>query len=168
MTRPIPRDPAFHAVTRDPEETMGLAFRLGERLAGGEIIGLYGKLGSGKTCFTRGLARGLGVPGDVPVTSPTYTLVNEYQGRLRLIHADLYRLSGPHALEEIGFFDLTGADAVAAVEWAEMSTGPGFSPDLRVILARDGESQRRVSLVPAGQAMRDLVEHILAGGPTRI
>ncbi|MBU2490756.1 MAG: tRNA (adenosine(37)-N6)-threonylcarbamoyltransferase complex ATPase subunit type 1 TsaE [Proteobacteria bacterium] len=158
----------YKAITQDPAQTMHLAFRLGERLPGGSIMGLYGVLGSGKTCFVRGLARGLGVPEDVPVVSPTYTLMNEYPGRLRLVHADLYRLSGPYALEEIGFWDLVGPDSVAAVEWADLAGEPGFSPDLLVAISVTGETRRQVSLLPSGQAMRDLVEDILSGGPPRL
>jgi len=105
-------------VTRSAEETFALARNIGEQLNGGEVFLLTGDLGAGKTVFAKGLAAGLGIdPGDV--TSPTFTLVNSHEGRLRFYHIDLYRLdAGAHqglGLEEI--FD--DQAAVTAVEWAE-------------------------------------------------
>jgi len=104
--------------THSPEETLALARRIGEQLRGGEIFLLRGDLGSGKTVFAKGLASGLGIePADV--TSPTFTLVNAHEGRLRFFHIDLYRLdAGAHqalGLEEI--FD--DEKAVTVIEWAE-------------------------------------------------
>ncbi|MBW1990402.1 MAG: tRNA (adenosine(37)-N6)-threonylcarbamoyltransferase complex ATPase subunit type 1 TsaE [Deltaproteobacteria bacterium] len=156
-----------YVITRSPDQTISLARSMGMRLSGGEVIGLCGELGGGKTCFVQGLARGLDVPDHVAVTSPTYTLVNEYPGRLLLVHADLYRLSGPHALEEIGFFDLAGPGTVAAVEWAERAQGPDFSPDLLVGFTILGDTSRRISLYARGQSMHDLVEDILFRKPER-
>jgi tRNA threonylcarbamoyladenosine biosynthesis protein TsaE len=105
-------------ITRSADETLELATRIGKTLKGGEVFLLKGDLGAGKTVFAKGLAAGLGIdPTDV--TSPTFTLVNSHQGRLRLYHIDLYRLDiGAHqrlGLEEI-FDDATG---VSVIEWAE-------------------------------------------------
>jgi tRNA threonylcarbamoyladenosine biosynthesis protein TsaE len=105
-------------ITHSAEETFGLARSIGEQLTGGEVFLLKGDLGAGKTVFAKGLAAGLGInPTDV--TSPTFTLVNAHEGRLRLYHIDLYRLdAGAHqglGLEEI--FD--DDNAVTAIEWAE-------------------------------------------------
>jgi tRNA threonylcarbamoyladenosine biosynthesis protein TsaE len=104
--------------THSPEETFALAKTIGERLKGGEIFLLSGELGAGKTVFAKGLAAGLGIdPSEV--TSPTFTLINAHEGRLRLYHVDLYRLeSAAHrnlGLEEI----LDDEEAVVVVEWAE-------------------------------------------------
>jgi len=104
--------------THSPEETLALARRIGEQLKGGEIFLLRGDLGAGKTVFAKGLASGLGIdPADV--TSPTFTLINTHEGRLRFFHVDLYRLdAGAHqglGLEEI--FD--DYNAVTVIEWAE-------------------------------------------------
>lgn len=105
-------------LTHSPEETEALGEALGRRLRGGEIIAYYGGLGAGKTAFTRGLARGLGI--STRVTSPTYTIVNEYLGgRLPLFHFDMYRLSSADDLFDIGWEDYLLRGGVCAVEWSE-------------------------------------------------
>jgi tRNA threonylcarbamoyladenosine biosynthesis protein TsaE len=105
-------------VTSSPEETFAFARSLGEQLAGGEIFLLKGDLGAGKTVFAKGLAAGLGIASS-EVTSPSFTLINEYTGRLRLYHIDLYRLdSGLH--DELGLNEiLDDRQAVVVIEWAE-------------------------------------------------
>ena len=105
-------------ITYSPEETELLGQRLGETLSGGEIIAYQGGLGAGKTAFTRGLARGLGI--SMRVTSPTYTIVNEYTGgRLPLFHFDMYRLASAEELFDIGWEDYLARGGVCAVEWSE-------------------------------------------------
>ena len=105
-------------ITYSPEETELLGQRLGETLSGGEIVAYQGGLGAGKTAFTRGLARGLGI--SMRVTSPTYTIVNEYTGgRLPLFHFDMYRLGSAEELFDIGWEDYLARDGVCAVEWSE-------------------------------------------------
>ena len=105
-------------ITTSPEETEQLGFRLGKKLHGGEVIAYRGGLGMGKTCFTRGLAAGLGYEGEV--TSPTFALINEYLGgRLPLYHFDMYRISGWEDLYSTGFFDYQEMGGVIAAEWSE-------------------------------------------------
>ena len=105
-------------ITHSPEETELLGQRLGETLSGGEIVAYQGGLGAGKTAFTRGLARGLGI--SMRVTSPTYTIVNEYTGgRLPLFHFDMYRLASAEELFDIGWEDYLARGGVCAVEWSE-------------------------------------------------
>ena len=104
-------------LTYSPEETEALGEALGRRLCGGEIVAYYGDLGAGKTAFTRGLARGLGYTGRV--TSPTFTIVNEYLGRVPLFHFDVYRLEDSDALYDIGWDDYLDRGGVCAVEWSE-------------------------------------------------
>jgi tRNA threonylcarbamoyladenosine biosynthesis protein TsaE len=99
--------------------TAALGAALGERLRAGDVLGLVGPLGAGKTSFVRGLARGLGVSGRDPVVSPTFTLVQEYQGRLVLRHMDAYRLSDAQAFEDVARDALAEGDGVVAVEWAD-------------------------------------------------
>lgn len=123
-------DPYFgEFTTHSPEETFALARRIGERLSGGEIFLLSGELGAGKTVFAKGLAAGLGIdPADV--TSPSFTLVNVYEGRLRFYHVDLYRLESDRQVD-LGLEEIFEEEkAVAVVEWAERFT---------VILARATE-----------------------------
>ncbi len=102
-----------------PRATEKFAARLATQLDAGTVLGLEGDLGAGKTCFVRGLARGLGVPADVPVTSPTFTMMNEYTGNLSVYHFDWYRVSDVDELEAMGYRDFVGGDGVAVIEWAD-------------------------------------------------
>lgn len=99
------------------EDTFLLGVSLGERAEPGDILALWGELGAGKTLLTRGLARGLGVPTQIPVTSPTFTFINEYEGRLHLFHLDLYRISHPDELETLPWREALFGDGVAVIEW---------------------------------------------------
>lgn len=109
-------------LSNSEKETEKIAADFSEKLSGGEIIAYTGNLGAGKTCFTRGLARGLGFKGDV--SSPTFALVNEYRGgRLDLFHFDMYRISGFEDLYSTGFFDYLSENGVVAVEWSENISG---------------------------------------------
>jgi len=105
-------------LSNSPEETEQLGERLAEKLRPGAVLAFCGDLGAGKTAFTRGLARGLGI--HEPVTSPTYTIVNEYlSGRLPLFHFDMYRLESSDDLFDIGWEDYLLRGGVCAVEWSE-------------------------------------------------
>lgn len=103
-------------------ETEAEGRRLGESIQSPGVIWLYGEMGAGKTAFVRGLARGLGVTGTV--TSPTFAIVNEYSGRLPLFHFDLYRLTEPEELFDIGWEDYLARNGVCAVEWPERAGTP--------------------------------------------
>ena len=104
--------------THSADETQALGQKLASRLAPGDVIAYFGDLGAGKTAFTRGLALGLGITD--PVTSPTYTIVNEYlSGRIPLFHFDMYRLSSSDELFDIGWEDYLSRGGVCAVEWSE-------------------------------------------------
>lgn len=99
------------------EETEALGEKLGKVLCGGEVIAYFGGLGMGKTCITRGIARGMGITDDV--SSPTFAIVNEYRGAPMLYHFDMYRITGFDDLCSTGFFDYLDSGAVLAVEWSE-------------------------------------------------
>ena len=103
--------------THSEDETSAAGEHLGRRLGAGDVVLLYGDLGAGKTAFVRGLARGLGAPSDA-VSSPTFTLVQEYHGRVKLYHVDLYRLQ-PIEVGDLGLDELIDSESVVAVEWAE-------------------------------------------------
>jgi len=119
---------------------------------------LYGELGSGKTAFTQGLARGLGVPEDVAVTSPTYTLINEYPGRLPLYHVDLYRLPAPVDPDEIGLLELFEDEGVVAVEWGgRLHAGDRPACRLDLFFTVTGDNDRSVHIIEYGLDLSDLL-----------
>ena len=129
--------------TAGEEQTVALGVRLGQLIQPGAVIAYTGDLGAGKTAFTRGLARGLGIPDRV--TSPTFTIVNEYEGgRLPLFHFDLYRLASSDELFEIGWEDYLRRGGVCAVEWSENAAGALERDTVRVDLRRGAEDGQRV------------------------
>lgn len=129
--------------TNCEQETEELGQRLGQELSPGSVVAYTGDLGAGKTAFTRGLARGLGIPGRV--TSPTFTIVNEYEGgRLPLFHFDLYRLGGEEELFDIGWEDYLARGGVCAVEWSETAAEALEEPVIRVDIRRGETDQQRV------------------------
>ncbi len=128
-------------ITHSPEETEKIGQRLAAILTPGAVIAYRGDLGAGKTAFTRGLARGLGYTG--PVTSPTYTVVNEYlSGKMPLFHFDMYRLAGEDDLFDIGWEDYLDRGGVCAVEWSERVAGAMESPIWVTIEKLSGDSRR--------------------------
>jgi tRNA threonylcarbamoyladenosine biosynthesis protein TsaE len=149
--------PTLVATTRSPKETRELGRTVGSCLHHGIMLYLMGDLGSGKTAFVQGLARGLEVPSEYYVTSPTFTLVNEYPGRLPLYHIDLYRLEDTVDFEDIGLFDLPEENAVAAVEWAERLHSTDRDEGITVRFEIQDETVRRVRLVASGLAAGNLI-----------
>lgn len=131
-------------VTGSAAETEAIAEALGATFRGGEVVLLTGELGAGKTAFVRGLARGLGVDPD-EVASPTFVLLTAYPGRLRLHHADLYRLRGDGDDRELGLEELPGPSGVLAIEWAERLSMRPWSRVVEVHLAHAGEDARTVA-----------------------
>jgi len=142
------------------EKTRSLGRCLGALIGQGLIIALIGELGAGKTAFVQGLANGLDVA-DAYVTSPTFSLVNAYQGRLPLWHADLYRLDGEADIEDIGLAEILGdGRGVVAVEWAERLDLFALGPRLEVHFTVTGQQARRIDLRGYGQAARDLLRRV--------
>ena len=140
-------------ITHSPEETEQLGAALGEKLTAGTILAYEGDLGAGKTAFTRGLARGLGA-GDM-VTSPTYTIVNEYlSGRLPLFHFDMYRLASSDDLWDIGWEDYLDRGGVCAVEWSE-NASDAMEGAIRVRIEKIGDESRRIT-IEGGDFLADL------------
>ena len=140
-------------ITNSPAETETVAQRLGEKLRPGTVLAYMGDLGAGKTAFTRGLARGLGAT-DM-VTSPTYTIVNEYlSGRLPLFHFDMYRLSSSDDLWDIGWEDYLERAGVCAVEWSE-NVADAMEDVITVRIEKLGEDTRRIT-IEGGKAYADL------------
>ena len=131
-------------ITNSPEETEALGAALSRTLQPGTVIAYTGDLGAGKTAFTRGIARGLGIK-DI-VTSPTYTIVNEYLGgRLPLFHFDMYRLHSSDDLWDIGWEDYLERGGVCAVEWSE-NIADALEDPLFISIEKLGENSRKITL----------------------
>ncbi len=125
--------------------TAELGKRLGEAIKGKTVIAFLGGLGAGKTCFTSGIAKGLGFNDDV--TSPTFALINEYiGGRLKIYHFDMYRISDEDELYSIGFFDYLDEDAVLIIEWSENIASALPSDTIFVSISGMGEEKRSIKI----------------------
>ena len=139
-------------ITNSPEETEAVGAALGKILTPGAVIAYRGDLGAGKTAFTRGLARGLGYA--EPVTSPTYTIVNEYLGgRMPLFHFDMYRLRSSDDLWDIGWEDYLERGGVCAVEWSE-NVEDALEEAICVTIHKTGETSRRIE-IEGGEHLAD-------------
>lgn len=139
--------------TFSPEETEQLGETLGREALPGQVFSLDGDLGAGKTVFTRGFARGLGIMEHV--TSPTFTILNMYSGRIPLYHFDVYRISCEEEMEEIGYEEYFYADGVCLVEWACLIPGLMPADSIRISMERDlekGEDYRRITIRQEGRA----------------
>lgn len=135
-------------ISSSPEETFNYGYKMGERLEGGEILLLSGPLGAGKTIFVKGICAALGID-EEDVTSPSFTLVNPYAGRLQLYHIDLYRLDeGASAAHAVDLDELLSDErAVIVIEWAErMGPYPLPSNVYQINLSGDGDSPRTLSI----------------------
>ena len=132
-------------ISNSPLETEKIAETLANKLLGGEVIAFRGDLGAGKTCFTRGLARGLGFKGFV--NSPTFALVNEYLGgRLNLYHFDMYRVENWEDLYSTGFFDYMELGGVIAAEWSENIDGALPENTIYITIEKIDENTRKISI----------------------
>ena len=129
--------------TETPAETVALGRRLAERLRPGDVLALYGDLGAGKTHLVKGLCAGLGIPAEA-VSSPTFTLVNEYDGALPVYHFDAYRIERPEEFFEIGYEAYFFGDGVSVVEWPERVEALIPEHALRLRLSHGGGDRRRI------------------------
>jgi tRNA threonylcarbamoyladenosine biosynthesis protein TsaE len=134
-------------LSRSPEETFRIGMIVADGLGAGDFVALTGEMGSGKTCLTQGIACGLGVSGDYAVTSPTFTLINEYPGRhLNLYHLDVYRLTGCADLAEMGYDEYLSGRGVMVVEWAEKVSEVVPDNALFVVMTYLDENQRKIEI----------------------
>ena len=131
-------------ITTSEEETEALGARFAQALPDGAVVAMYGELGAGKTAFVRGMARGMGVA--CRVSSPTFTIVNEYPGERELIHFDLYRLSGAEELFDIGWEDYLDRGAVCAVEWSEKVRDAFYGDEITVTIEKLGDTERKITI----------------------
>ncbi len=151
----------FSVITKSPEQTWQVGRILGAHLAAGDTVCLYGDLGAGKTSLSYGIALGLDVK-ERYITSPTFTLVNEYQGRVPFYHMDLYRLNDPGELESIGFRDYLDSDGVTVIEWAERAGHELPSGCLSVYLSSVDENSREIGFLVEGGRYEKLLAELQA------
>ncbi|HEX3669846.1 MAG TPA: tRNA (adenosine(37)-N6)-threonylcarbamoyltransferase complex ATPase subunit type 1 TsaE [Acidimicrobiia bacterium] len=150
------------ALTHSTDETLELAGTVGELLRAGDVVSLVGDLGAGKTVFARGVARALGVT--EPVVSPSFTIVREYDGRMPLVHVDVYRIDTVQELYDLGFEELVRDDAVTLVEWGDMIDGllPVDRLDVR-LAPGDTDDERVVEIEGHGRSWRGRAAELAAG-----
>jgi tRNA threonylcarbamoyladenosine biosynthesis protein TsaE len=151
---------SWSIVSKSTRQTMGWGRKLAQLVKGGEIIGLVGELGTGKTCFVRGFAAGLEVSKDAWIRSPTFTLINEYHGRLPIYHIDLYRISERHELEGLNLREYLYADGVSLIEWFEHVPADEVDEYLELKIAHGGGTKRQLTFVGHGERYGDLIEEL--------
>jgi len=152
----------FSVITSGPEQTWRIGEALGARLNAGDTVCLYGDLGAGKTSFSYGIALGLEVRTRY-ITSPTFTFVNEYKGRVPFYHIDLYRLKDAEELENIGFEEYIGSDGVTVIEWAERAEEELPDERLSVYLSYVDEQSREIGFLAEGERYKGLLEELKKG-----
>jgi len=151
-------------VSRSTSQTRTWGRKLGRLLRGGEIIGLSGELGSGKTCFVRGMAEGLEVGKEAWIRSPTFTLINEYDGRLPLYHIDLYRVESRKQMEELNLREYLFSDGVSVVEWFEHLPADEVDEYLHVGFAYANGNKRKLMFTAHGNRYEEIMQRLKAKG----
>ena len=160
----------FQATTHHADETKALGRIIGKNIQAGTVLALYGDLGSGKTVFVQGLGKGLDVPEGYYITSPTYTLINEYPGRIKLFHVDLYRIGDPMEMEDTGFNDILGYDGVLSIEWADRLEDDLPADHIKIQFETEGSESRKIKFSAYGQREVNLLkiiekDHLLSQDP---
>ncbi|SPD75938.1 tRNA threonylcarbamoyladenosine biosynthesis protein TsaE [uncultured Desulfobacterium sp.] len=153
-------DISFTSYTASADETISLGRKLGAALKTGDVVALVGELGSGKTCFAKGLGLGLGVASDTVINSPSFSLVNEYEGRYPFYHIDGYRLENLLEFLSAGLDHYFNMEGVVAMEWADR--WPEILPDynIRVELMIEGEVNRKITLTANHPRAIEILEEI--------
>lgn len=140
-------NPDFNIISNSADETIEFGRRLGSQLKGGEIIGVCGQLGSGKTHLIKGIAAGAGAKDCKNVNSPTFVIINEYSGRLDIYHIDAYRLNSISEFEMLGFDDFCYPSSVVLIEWVDKIEAALQSIDyIRIELEHAGEFKRKIHI----------------------
>jgi len=130
--------------SKSENDTENIGERFAKQISDGTVVAMYGDLGAGKTAFVRGMARGMGL--SCRVSSPTFTIVNEYLGERQLIHFDMYRLSSADELFDIGWEDYLARGAVCAVEWSENVRDAFFGDEVSVTIEKLSDSERKITV----------------------
>ena len=148
-------------ITNSLDETRALGEKTGKHLEPGTVLALTGDLGSGKTTFVQGLAKGLDVPNNYYITSPTYTLINEYPGRYNLFHVDLYRIENYADLDDIGLYEILRGNGVVAIEWADKLPKNLLPEYLAIHIAIINNEARKISMTAHGLRGENLIRKII-------
>ncbi|MFN3367131.1 tRNA (adenosine(37)-N6)-threonylcarbamoyltransferase complex ATPase subunit type 1 TsaE [Exiguobacterium aurantiacum] len=148
----------YTLITHSAAETQAVAEKLATLVKAGTVITLDGDLGAGKTTFTQGFGKGLGVTRNV--NSPTFTIMKQYQGRLPLYHMDVYRLEDTG--DDIGLEEYINGDGVAIVEWSNLIESSLPTERLAITIERTGDEERQLTFAPVGDAYDTLVQEVLA------
>lgn len=149
---------SWRVLTRSPRQTINWGVKLGKLLQGGEIIALIGELGTGKTCFVRGVTQGLDVSSDAWIRSPTFTLINEYHGRLPVYHIDLYRVETRSQLEGLNLREYLYSDGVSLIEWFDHLPADEVDEYLELRIAYTGSAKRELNFTPHGERYQKIIE----------
>jgi tRNA threonylcarbamoyladenosine biosynthesis protein TsaE len=155
---------SLNVVSGSAEETLSIGRIIGESLNAGDIVALTGELGAGKTCLAKGIAIGLGVSENHSITSPTFTLINEYRGNVLLYHFDLYRLIGLHDMEDLGYEEYLYGDGVCVIEWAEKIRDCFSDEVISIELTYLDENRRSISVSGEGGRISDISNALKNGG----
>jgi tRNA threonylcarbamoyladenosine biosynthesis protein TsaE len=147
-------------VSKSARQTMNWGKKLGKLVQGGEIIGLVGELGAGKTCFVRGFAEGVGVAKDAWVRSPTFTLINEYSGRLPVYHIDLYRVAAPEQQEGLNLREYLYGEGVSLIEWFDYLPAEEVDEYLEISLSHLGGARRELRFRARGERYQNLLKQL--------
>jgi tRNA threonylcarbamoyladenosine biosynthesis protein TsaE len=151
-------------ISNSVDDTVSLGERVGRLALPGDFIALTGDLGAGKTHFTQGFARGIGIDPDICIASPSYTLMNEYHGRIPLYHFDLYRLTGDDDVRDLGFEEYFNGRGVCVVEWADRLCQELPGAYLKVDFVRSGETTRTIEISPYGGRYEELARELVRKG----
>lgn len=150
---------SFSFSSHQPQDTIAFGARLSKHLKAGTILCLFGDLGTGKTTLVKGIAKGTGV-NPVKVNSPTFVLMNMYEGKVPVYHFDFYRLDEVKEISNIGYDEFLYGQGIAVIEWAER-LGDLMPPErLEIRLSHQGETERRLELVPVGKRYEDLLKKL--------
>ena len=150
----------LHIMSESLKETQSLGEKIGKNLGSKLVIGLSGALGSGKTSFAQGLARGLDVPENYYITSPTYSVIHEYPGRIPLFHIDLYRIKGKDEIYETGLYEMLDRSGIFAIEWPDLLINDLGADFLSIHFEIIDDDTRKISMKANGERSADLIKKL--------
>ena len=155
---------SWTVATKSARQTRAWGKRLGKLLRGGEIVGLTGELGAGKTCFVRGMAEGIDVDSRAWIRSPTFTLINEYLGRLPVYHIDLYRVGSREELEGLNLREYLYSEGVSVIEWFDHLPAGEVDEWLEIAMAHAGGSTRELEFTARGERYEKIIDDLKSLG----